>query len=430
MMQRRQREAEHRLKTKKYRRRGSTNLAHLYERCSQSKLMSMVANLVGAIGCILGNKHIMSTHARMPLTLTFLGYGFVILYFVVANRLRPGRRPRAQVDVESGERNRAGPSRRQVVTLVLLTATAPSLANARLRVELRSRRGALDAFRGGASLLFNSVGFTQLSKVLTTPLIAIIETSRGSAAPLNVPRIVCLVLIHAGVFVASVSDVTLNRIGCFVAFANVVVTARYKTEWSAASRAAIAARRKARRGRAAAGRTPRRRATSRRRSASSSRRRCPRRPWRSCRHGLRGGVLLNCWRTMDAAAYARLGVVAVLGAWTSSTGYMVIGRLSALTHQILGQFKMCCLLFGSYAFWARTSTAASSGASLTMAAVLLYTRATIKQRAAPPPKAKRREEDAPPRRRRRPRRGAVARAHPPRVVAPPLEAVRRVTVVF
>jgi len=159
--------------------------------------MSMVANLVGAIGCILGNKHIMSTHARMPLTLTFLGYGFVILYFVVANRLRPGRRPRAQVDVESGERNRAGPSRRQVVTLVLLTATAPSLAN--------------------ASLLFNSVGFTQLSKVLTTPLIAIIETSRGSAAPLNVPRIVCLVLIHAGVFVASVSDVTLNRIGCFVA---------------------------------------------------------------------------------------------------------------------------------------------------------------------------------------------------------------------
>ena len=112
--------------------------------------MSMVANLVGAIGCILGNKHIMSTHARMPLTLTFLGYGFVILYFVVANRLRPGRRPRAQVDVESGERNRAGPSRRQVVTLVLLTATAPSLANARLRVELRSRRGALDAFPGGS----------------------------------------------------------------------------------------------------------------------------------------------------------------------------------------------------------------------------------------------------------------------------------------
>ncbi|KAK7254235.1 solute carrier family protein [Aureococcus anophagefferens] len=360
MMQRRQREAEHRLKTKKYRRRGSTNLAHLYERCSQSKLMSMVANLVGAIGCILGNKHIMSTHARMPLTLTFLGYGFVILYFVVANRLRPGRRPRAQVDVESGERNRAGPSRRQVVTL--------------------------------ASLLFNSVGFTQLSKVLTTPLIAIIETSRGSAAPLNVPRIVCLVLIHAGVFVASVSDVTLNRIGCFVA-----IRAAIESQSSASIRT-LAATRGAR---AATRRRPDGRREARDEQAAV--RELVEATLPAAALALlpamayfEGGVLLNCWRTMDAAAYARLGVVAVLGAWTSSTGYMVIGRLSALTHQILGQFKMCCLLFGSYAFLgADLNGRQLSGASLTMAAVLLYTRATIKQRAAPPPKAKRREEDAP-----------------------------------
>ena len=138
--------------------------------------MSMVANLVGAIGCILGNKHIMSTHARMPLTLTFLGYGFVILYFVVANRLRPGRRPRAQVDVESGERNRAGPSRRQIVTLVLLTATAPSLANARLRVELRSRRGALDAFPGGRARVVDLASSTLRPRSCSTP-----SASRSSA---------------------------------------------------------------------------------------------------------------------------------------------------------------------------------------------------------------------------------------------------------
>ncbi|KAH8075722.1 hypothetical protein JL721_1740 [Aureococcus anophagefferens] len=431
MMQRRQREAEHRLKTKKYRRRGSTNLAHLYERCSQSKLMSMVANLVGAIGCILGNKHIMSTHARMPLTLTFLGYGFVILYFVVANRLRPGRRPRAQVDVESGERNRAGPSRRSDVG-----SFCGSSARATSRREPRRNGGSpavlTHFFRAQASLLFNSVGFTQLSKVLTTPLIAIIETSRGSAAPLNVPRIVCLVLIHAGVFVASVSDVTLNRIGCFVAFANVVVTARYKTEWSAASRAAIAARRKAAAADAGGGRTD----AAEARDEQAAVRELVEATLPAAALALlpamayfEGGVLLNCWRTMDAAAYARLGVVAVLGAWTSSTGYMVIGRLSALTHQILGQFKMCCLLFGSYAFLgADLNGRQLSGASLTMAAVLLYTRATIKQRAAPPPKAKRREEDAP-LLADETRPLVVARASP-RVVAPPLEAVRRVTVVL
>ncbi|KAH8075835.1 hypothetical protein JL720_10545 [Aureococcus anophagefferens] len=287
--------------------------------------MSMVANLVGAIGCILGNKHIMSTHARMPLTLTFLGYGFVILYFVVANRLRPGRRPRAQVDVES-------------------------------EAEPRARVAGL------------------------RPLASI----------------VCLVLIHAGVFVASVSDVTLNRIGCFVAFANVVVTALQDGVVRGVARRhrQQGARRGGRGGRTDAAEA---------RDEQAAVRELVEATLPAAALALlpamayfEGGVLLNCWRTMDAAAYARLGVVAVLGAWTSSTGYMVIGRLSALTHQILGQFKMCCLLFGSYAFLgADLNGRQLSGASLTMAAVLLYTRATIKQRAAPPPKAKRREEDAP-----------------------------------
>ncbi|KAH8054054.1 hypothetical protein JL720_14584 [Aureococcus anophagefferens] len=138
MMQRRQREAEHRLKTKKYRRRGSTNLAHLYERCSQSKLMSMVANPLGAIGCIREQAHHVDD-ARMPLTLTFLGYGFVILYFVVANRLRPGRRPRAQVDVESGEAE-PGPSA-AAGRHAVLTATAPSS---------RTRASASNCDRGAA----------------------------------------------------------------------------------------------------------------------------------------------------------------------------------------------------------------------------------------------------------------------------------------
>ena len=147
-MQRRRLEAEERLRDKrKYRPRRASSWRHLCERCSQSKFMSMVANLVGAIGCILGNKHIMTTHARMPLTLTFLGYGLVILYFVVANRVSDrasrrggggGRAPRSGGDVEAGDagaaagkRAHAGPSRRQVAYLVLLTATAPSLANAR-----------------------------------------------------------------------------------------------------------------------------------------------------------------------------------------------------------------------------------------------------------------------------------------------------------
>ena len=50
--------------------------------------------------------------------------------------------------------------------LATVVVSAPSLAN--------------------ASLMFNSVGFTQLSKVLTTPSIAFIERARGHGHPLDV----------------------------------------------------------------------------------------------------------------------------------------------------------------------------------------------------------------------------------------------------
>ena len=83
----------------------------------------------------------------------------------------------------------------------------------------------------------------------------------------------------------------------------------------------------------------------------------------------------------DALAYARLFCIAVLGAWTSATGYMVIGRLSALTHQVLGQFKMACLLLGSYVvLGADLNRQQLGGASLTMASIVLYTRCTLAQR--------------------------------------------------
>ena len=123
-------------------------------------------------------------------------------------------------DVEGAQLPPYRPPTKVVVALVLLTATAPSLAN--------------------ASLMFNSVGFTQLSKVLTTPSIAFIERARGHGHPLDAPRLLSMVFIHVGVYVASVADVTLNRTGCLVALANVCVTARYKTAWSSASRDAIA----------------------------------------------------------------------------------------------------------------------------------------------------------------------------------------------
>ena len=249
------------------------------------------------------------------------------------------------------------------------------------------------------------MGFTQLSKVLTTPAIAMIERSRGYSAPFNAPRLLCLMAIHCGVFLArvarvllrstslarsfaaplqqnlrrSVADVSVNRTGTMVAFANVVVTARYKTEWSSVSREHIARKR--------ANKGLHERTTEAQDELLAVRELVETTlPWATLAlvppiAFFEGDALRHCYRTMDARAYGRLCVISILGAWTSSTGYIVIGRLSALTHQILGQFKMCCLLLGSYLlFGAKLNAQQLSGASITMGSVLLYTRCTIAQR--------------------------------------------------
>ena len=204
------------------RRRGlSRDWRKFGEKWRGSKAAALGANLVGAIGCILGNKHVMTHGARAPLFLTFMGYLLIVLYHQLQRTRNIGIAP--VFDVEGAQLPPYRPPTKVVVALVLLTATAPSLAN--------------------ASLMFNSVGFTQLSKVLTTPSIAFIERARGHGHPLDTARLLSMVFIHVGVYVASVADVTLNRTGCLVALANVCVTARYKTAWSSASRDAIARRR-------------------------------------------------------------------------------------------------------------------------------------------------------------------------------------------
>ena len=341
------------------RRRGlSRDWRKFGEKWRGSKAAALGANLIGAIGCILGNKHVMTHGARAPLFLTFMGYLLIVLYHQLQRTRNIGIAP--VFDVEGAQLPPYRPPTKVVVALVLLTATAPSLAN--------------------ASLMFNSVGFTQLSKVLTTPSIAFIERARGHGHPLDTARLLSMVFIHVGVYVASVADVTLNRTGCLVALANVCVTARYKTAWSSASRDAIARRRATRAAHEAA------------QTLALDERAAVRElvehtlPWAAAALipfivFFESAALRNMVATYDALAYARLFCIAVLGAWTSATGYMVIGRLSALTHQVLGQFKMACLLLGSYVvLGADLNRQQLGGASLTMASIVLYTRCTLAQR--------------------------------------------------
>eukprot|EP00760_Papus_ankaliazontas_P021365 PhM_4_TR1867/c0_g1_i1/m.6980/K15285/SLC35E3; solute carrier family 35, member E3 len=77
------------------------------------------------------------------------------------------------------------------------------------------------------SLQLNTVGFYQLAKVLTTPVIVVIQTLYyGETFPLNIKA--SLGLTCVGVALASATDVGLNFLGSFIAGIAVLVTSQYQ----------------------------------------------------------------------------------------------------------------------------------------------------------------------------------------------------------
>jgi len=77
------------------------------------------------------------------------------------------------------------------------------------------------------SLKYNSVGFYQLAKVMTTPCIILIQMLfYAMTFPLKIHM--SLVIILVGVIIVSVTDVQLNFLGAFIAFAGVIITSLYQ----------------------------------------------------------------------------------------------------------------------------------------------------------------------------------------------------------
>ncbi|CUG92987.1 triose phosphate transporter, putative [Bodo saltans] len=77
------------------------------------------------------------------------------------------------------------------------------------------------------SLVYNSVGFYQLMKVLTTPLIAFIQTFFYNTT-FTTPVKASLTIICVGVAIATVTDTDANMVGTLVATSALLVTAMYQ----------------------------------------------------------------------------------------------------------------------------------------------------------------------------------------------------------
>lgn len=77
------------------------------------------------------------------------------------------------------------------------------------------------------SLQYNSVGFYQMAKVMTTPCVALIQYFFYSVS-FTLPVIATLVVTCVGVIVATFAEVNLSPIGLFFAASSVLVTALYQ----------------------------------------------------------------------------------------------------------------------------------------------------------------------------------------------------------
>jgi len=77
------------------------------------------------------------------------------------------------------------------------------------------------------SLKYNSVGFFQICKVLTTPVIMVLQLVFFQQ-PSNMPTVLTLGIVCAGVLIATVTDVSATTFGTFIALSGTVITSFYQ----------------------------------------------------------------------------------------------------------------------------------------------------------------------------------------------------------
>ena len=306
---------------------------------ARSGAIILLLNFVAAISCIMVNRRLMKPPLsfQMPIFITLIGYSSSVLGLVVCRQMGMLTR----LSSRGGNRRGLGRHGKPLYSpwsLIATTALAPVMAN--------------------YSLLFNSVGVYQLSKVLVTPSIIIFDRWHG-AAPLSAERLMCLIIVSLGVTIVTVGDVSVNWPGLLVATCNIAIAGYYKVEWSH---------------------------TCRTKKLTSLELMTAVMPKATAMLAVLAIVIEGQrlgsfdWKNAieDHAIIRLLVLCGVTAFFTSWSGYVVISNLSALTHQLLGQAKTCIILLAGYIFFSSPLSATQGyGALLAMSAMVAYTKFTM-----------------------------------------------------
>ncbi|TXG68013.1 hypothetical protein EZV62_009288 [Acer yangbiense] len=257
-------------------------------------VVAMTFNFLVSVGIILTNKFVMGQVGfNFPIFLTLIHYSvaWILLALFKALSLLPVSPPSKTTPFSS------------LFALGVVMSFATGLAN--------------------TSLKHNSVGFYQMIKIAVTPTIVLAEFILFSKT-ISCKKVLALVVVSAGVAVATVTDLEFNLFGACIAIAWIVPSAINKILWSNlqqhANWTALALMWKT---------TP---VTVFFLLALM--------PWLDP-----PGVLLFKWNINNSSTIL---ISALLGFLLQWSGALALGATSATSHVVLGQFKTCVILLGGY----------------------------------------------------------------------------------
>ncbi|KAI9186993.1 hypothetical protein LWI28_023201 [Acer negundo] len=165
-------------------------------------VVAMTFNFLVSVGIILTNKFVMGQVGfNFPIFLTLIHYSvaWILLALFKALSLLPVSPPSKTTPFSS------------LFTLGVVMSFATGLAN--------------------TSLKHNSVGFYQMTKIAVTPTIVLAEFILFSKT-ISCKKVLALVVVSAGVAVATVTDLEFNLFGACIAIAWIVPSAINKILWS------------------------------------------------------------------------------------------------------------------------------------------------------------------------------------------------------
>ncbi|KAM6552546.1 hypothetical protein CsatB_013308 [Cannabis sativa] len=290
-------------------------------------IVAMSFNFMVAVGIILANKMVMGRVGfNFPIFLTLIHYttAWILLAIFKTFSLLPVSPPSKTTPFSS------------LFSLGAVMAFASGLAN--------------------TSLQHNSVGFYQMAKIAVTPTIVLAEFILFKKS-ISYQKVVALVVVSAGVAVATVTDLEFNLFGAIIAIAWIIPSGINKILWSnlqqQANWTALALMWKT---------TP-----------ITIFFLVTLMPWLDP-----PGVLSFNWDFNNTCA---IMISALLGFLLQWSGALALGATSATSHVVLGQFKTCVLLLGSYLiFNSDPGIVSICGAVAALCGMSIYTSLNLKDK--------------------------------------------------